>query len=222
MLKIVDRTSPRINRTPIKEEPVAIEAPISKAEEYKNITAAILAKKRKPTVAKKISQPEPPPAKVEKSISEVAEEIKRKRKELSQKVMPLQVIPPKNTFTCTTKDGETLDVIPTSHAIDQFRWRYWITDSKFAMDSDNAVYSTMMKVFNSGKRIAYNGYLHRNRMRRDTISPMVWGTKKMCFLIDTTTKTIITCELNGGFRKFNGDNFKAKVMNGTFDHSKIK
>ncbi len=220
MLKIVDRTSPRITLGKIAEDQVVIEPPISKAEEYKKIAEAILAKKKKPTPPiQKPSTSEVSPPKVEKSMNEVAEAIKNRRNQRST-VTPTLNSPVKNVFLCARKNGEELEVIPTIHAIEQFKWRYWIINPKFKPTDDAQLYSMMMKIFNSGRRISDTSYMYRNMRRRDSNSAMVWGTKKICFLVDTTTNTIITCELNGDYRKFNTNNFKKMVLNGTFDHSK--
>jgi hypothetical protein len=225
MLKIVDRTSPRIVLGKTAEEHIVIEPPISKAEEYKKIAEAILAKKKKPTPPiSKTSIPTPKaqeviPPKPEKSLNEVAEAIKKRRNERST-LSPTLNKPTKNVFHCLKKNGEELEVVPTIHAIEQFKWRYWIINPKFNPTDDAQLYSMMMKVFNSGRRISDTSYMYRNMRRRDSASAMVWGTKKICFLIDTTTNTIITCELNGDYRKFNTSNFKNMVKNGTFDHSK--
>lgn len=222
MLKIVDRTSPRTTLGKIAEEHIVIEPPISKAEEYKKIAEAILAKKKKPTpptLKSSTKAKEVIPQKPEKSLNEVAEEIKKRRNERSA-LVPILTIPKKTVFHCTKKNGDEIEVVPTIHAIEQFKWRYWIIDPKFTPKDEAQLYARMMMVFNSGRRISDTSYTYRNMRRRDSTSAMVWGTRKICFLIDTTTNTIITCELNGDYRKFNTSNFKNMVKNGTFDHSK--
>lgn len=218
MLTIVDRTSPRTTLGKVIENRVVIEPPINKAEEYNKIAEAILAKKRK-TVFPEYKPKQVTPPKKEKSLIEVAEEIRKRRAERS-KVSPILNIQNDNVFRCSKKNGELLEVTPTTHALEQFSWRYWIIDPKFAPKDDDQLYAMMRVIFNSGRRISDISYMYRNKRRRDSTSAMVWGDKKMCFLIDTTTNTIITCELNGDYRKYNTSNFKNKVKNGTFDHSK--
>lgn len=226
MLNIVDRTSPRTvatkKVTPVTPvESVVIEAPISRADEYRKITESLLARRRRPVVAEKTVVAPPKLEKPVKSLVEVAEEIKASR--LRRKPLEaLPVAPPKSEFHCHKKSGESLTVVPTIHALTQFKWRYFIIDASFKSTTDAEIEAKMMEVFNSGKRIAYSGYLHRNQKRRDSTSAMVWGTKKMCFLIDTTTNTIITCELNGKYRKYNTAGYKNMIYLGIFDHSKLK
>jgi hypothetical protein len=220
MLKIVDRTKPKII-DPTEPIDVVIEIPLSKTEEYKRITESILARKIKPSIAKSKKQ-NPTQKKPEKTLAEVAEEIKNNRQIRTPIVVPGVSIEQYNEFHCMKKNGESMTVTPTTHAKNQFIWRYYIIDKNFKPASDEELIAKMLEVFNSGKRIAYDGYLYRNQRRKDSTSAMVWGTKKICFLIDTVTNTIITCELNGKYRKYNTAGFKAMINQGTFDHKKLQ
>lgn len=152
------------------------------------------------------------------SILEVAEKIKNSR----NKRAPLIKSTEKSGFRYTKKDGSVHEAIPSEHAIEQFTWRYWIINPCFIKDNPNEVKATMETVFNSCRRISGNSYMHRNKMRKDGVSAMVWGNKNICFLIDNTTNMILTVELNGKYRGLNGKKFKDLVNSNEFDHSRYQ
>ena len=222
MLNIVDRTKPRLvskSNTPVHVVATVVTEPVlNKVEEFNRMAEAIRAKKalQKPKMPE-YKKAQPPKVKF---FLEVANEIKLKRLErkdpvaLKPDTRPLE-------FRCNRKTGEAFIVTPTVHAICQFKWRYWIVDPTLRYEDQDEVLVVMKHVFNKGKRIANDDYLYRNRRRRDSISAMVWGTKEISFLIDTTTGTIITCELNGAYRKFNKSMFEGLVKSHKFDHSRL-
>lgn len=153
-----------------------------------------------------------------KSLAEVAAEIQAKRVERT-KTLALPKIEAPTKFICTRKSGESIELYPTLHAVDQFRWRYFILDRSFNYRDESKLIATMIQVFSQGERVSNEIYQKRSQMRNAPVSAMVWGTRTMKFIIDPVSNSIITCELSGKYKKFNRSHFKDKIEAGTFDHN---
>lgn len=174
--------------------------------------------KSTPTLKKEVplQTPVDPP----KSLVEIATEIQAKRMAVNTEVKTSKA----NTairFTCVRKNGEVIDVVPTIHAIDQFRWRYFVLNKKFQPNNEHDVLREMVAVFNKGKRVSNAAYLWRSKKRSESVSAMVWGTRTFKFVINPTTNTIITAELSGDYKKFNKAHFKEMIEVGTFNHDRM-
>lgn len=170
-----------------------------------------------PKVEVSVINVEAPKTKV-KSLAEVAAEIQAKRAERTN-ISELKRVEAPTKFICTRKSGESIELYPTQHAIEQFRWRYFILNRDFNRDDERELIHTMILVFSHGKRVSNEIYQKRSQIRNAPVSAMVWGTRTMKFIIDPVSNSIITCELSGKYKKFNRSHFKDKIDAGTFDHN---